>query len=116
MKLLAASFLVALALTACKKDPPATGPDNTGGDDTAVDDRYACTVADDCVAVELGCCDACNGGEAVGVHQDHVDEVVADSPRGRGECQDMSCTEMGCAPWVPSCEAGTCAITRGSFE
>lgn len=115
MKLSSIVLFVILALAGCKKDPaPTTPPDNTGGGDPT--DPYACEVADDCVAVELACCDACNGGEAVGVHKDHADEVLADSPRGRGECEGTMCTEMGCAEWVPSCEAGKCTITRGSLE
>jgi hypothetical protein len=117
MKLLSLMIFVMLSLAACKKDPAPTAPPpgNNGGEPVAAD-PYACTVDDDCVAVELQCCDACNGGRAVGVHEDHVDAVVADSPRGRGECGDVMCTKMGCAPWIASCEDGTCAIVRGTLE
>lgn len=116
MRLLFALPIVMLSLAACKKDaPPPTEPGNTGGDEPGASDPYACTSDAECVAVELDCCDACNGGEAVGVHQDHVDAVVADSPRGRGECTQTACTEMGCAEWIPSCDAGRCAIARGKL-
>ncbi len=107
-------LLAILSLASCKKDPPPTPPGNNGGDGVA--DPYACTADADCVAVELECCDACNGGDAASVHRDHVDAVVADSPRGRGECAETACTEMACAEWVPTCEAGKCAIARGTFE
>ena len=116
MKLLA-TFALLLSLAACKKDAPApvTPPDNSGGD--PVVDPYACSADDDCVAVERGCCDECNGGEAVGAHEDHVDEAMADGPQGRGECAALTaCTRMGCAPWVATCQAGRCEIARGSFE
>lgn len=116
MKLLSVLTLVVLSLAACKKDAAPTTPANTGGDDPAAGDPYACSGDDDCVAVELQCCDACNGGEAVGVHRDHVDEVLADSPRGRGECTGVACTELGCADWIPSCQAGKCTIERGRLE
>jgi len=123
MKHLAILTFVVLALTGCKKDAPSTTPDdpddsgNTGGgdDDPVTSEVDACTADEDCVAVELECCDACNGGTAVSVHQDHVDEVVAASARGRGECAATMCTMMACAEWVPSCEAGRCTNTRGSL-
>ena len=52
----------------------------------------------------------------MGAHKDHVAEAQADGPRGRGECTEVTaCTERGCAPWVVSCEAGRCAIERGTF-
>jgi hypothetical protein len=111
-------LLLALSLAACKKDPaPTTPPDNNGGGgDPAPTDRAACEVSDDCVAVELQCCDGCNGGVAVAVHTHHAAVVAADSPRGRGECGDVACTEMACPEWIAACEDGTCTITRGSFE
>jgi hypothetical protein len=112
-------LLLALSLVACKKDPAPTTPppDNGGGGgDPEPTDTAACEVSDDCVAVELQCCDACNGGEAVAVHKDHADAVAADSPRGRGECGDIACTEMACPAWVASCEDGKCTIARGEFE
>ncbi len=118
MKALALLTLAVLSLAACKKDAPATTtpPDNNGGTDPGTTDPSACTADSDCVAVELECCDACNGGDAVGVHKDHVAAVTADSPRGRGECTDVACTEMACADWIPACDAGTCKLTRGTFD
>lgn len=108
-------LLIVIALAACKKDAaPTAPPDNGGGDPVA--DPYACTADEDCVAVELQCCDACNGGEAVGVHRDHAEAVRAESPAATGGCDDVACTLMACAPWEASCEAGKCTLARGAFE
>jgi hypothetical protein len=116
MKLLSALTLAFVLLAGCQKaDAPSTIPDNTGGGDPVVTDPYACAADDECVAVELECCDACNGGEAVGVHRDHVDEVAGESPRGQGACDGVACTKMACAPFVAACEAGKCTIARGTF-
>ena len=73
-----------------------------------------CATVDDCVAVELGCCDECNGGFAVAVNTDSADAVVADFSETCG--LSYACTAMGCAPWELSCDAGTCAMVRGTFE
>ncbi len=113
MKLLA-TLVILVGLAACKKDAAPTAPGPV--DEPVATDPYACTADDDCVAVEIGCCDECNGGEAVGVHEDHADAVLADSPPGRGECEGTGCTKRGCAEWVPSCQAGQCEISRGSLE
>jgi len=72
-----------------------------------------CSVATDCEVVELGCCDECNGGTAYAVASDHVDAVrEAYSEACSG---DWGCTEMACADWVVSCNAGTCAMARGQL-
>lgn len=109
--------LALFAFAACSKDaPPPSEPANTGSGEPAEVGPYACTADEDCVAVELQCCDACNGGEAVGVHRDQADVVLARSPVGQGACTDVACTEMACPPWIATCEAGKCAIARGSFD
>ena len=72
-----------------------------------------CTVAADCVAVELGCCDECNGGFAVAVNTDSVAAVTAEFAEVCGVTQ--GCTEMGCPAWELSCDAGVCAMVRGTF-
>jgi hypothetical protein len=116
MKILSVLAFVMLSLAACKKDAaPTAPPSHTGGEPVAAD-PYACTADDQCVAVELKCCDACNGGEAVGVQKDQVEAVVAESPRGKGACGEVMCTEMACAPWIASCQNGKCELERGSFE
>jgi hypothetical protein len=72
----------------------------------------ACEADADCVVTELGCCDECNGGFAVAVRSDRQAEVVdLYSERCGG---DTACTEMGCQPWVVTCDAGTCGAARGT--
>ena len=72
-----------------------------------------CSTADDCVVVELGCCDECNGGFAVAVN---VDSESVVSERFTETCQeDQACTEIGCAPWVLSCDDGTCGLERQAY-
>jgi hypothetical protein len=116
MTRLALLALCCASLAACKKEAPPTTPGNTGGDDQEPIDVYACVADDECVAVELQCCDACNGGEIIGVNRGYVDLVLADTPRGRGECEGTACTKMACPPPVPACEAGKCVLRPGSFE
>lgn len=73
----------------------------------------ACTVDADCVAVELGCCDACNGGLAVAVNLDSESVVSA---QFQEFCDpSVACTAMGCAPWVLSCPEGTCELERDTL-
>jgi len=74
----------------------------------------ACVVPDDCIVVELGCCDACNGGTARSVATDQAAEVV---DRYTEVCNPgTGCNLVGCPPWVTTCEAGVCGLERGEFE
>ena len=117
MKRLVLCTLLLVTASACKKDKGPEAPGNSGGGgDTPSTDPYACAADDDCVAVELACCDACNGGEQVGVNKAHVDEVKAAAFEKSGDCLDVACTEMACPPPVPACEAGTCVLRPGTFE
>jgi hypothetical protein len=72
-----------------------------------------CEADEDCVVTELGCCDECNGGIAVAVRSDQEAEVVELYTETCREGQ--ACTEIGCPPWVVTCDAGTCAAERGTF-
>ena len=74
----------------------------------------SCTEPSDCVVVELGCCDACNGGFAVAVNTASAAQVRADHAQDCGE--GMACTEMACPDWVVTCDDGTCASERGTFD
>lgn len=94
-----------LLLAACGDDYPP--PDPLPAEYTT------CEAADDCIPVELGCCDACNGGLAVAVRADKAEEVADLYSENCGA--STSCTLMGCPEWVVSCDAGTCAMERGSF-
>jgi hypothetical protein len=70
------------------------------------EDWNYCEEDSDCVVVELGCCDHCNGGRVVVANIDHaqdVKETMGD------DCEwYRGCTLMACAPYVPFCDEGTC--------
>ncbi len=80
-----------------------------------LDSRYtSCAAAEDCVPVELGCCDACNGGLAVAVHRDMAAEAMS---RFGEQCAGVTaCTEIGCPAWETRCDGGSCAMEREFFE
>lgn len=82
--------------------PDAKAPAPT--DDAAL---VACTVDADCEVVEMGCCDACNGGFYMSIAKTHHAAAIA-----RWHETDCSgaCTERACE-WheAPVCDAGVCA-------
>ena len=94
------SLIVALAGCSTPYTPPQELPA----------EYTSCNVAADCEAVEVGCCDECNGGTAYAVASDQVDAVreAYSEECGAG----MACTEMGCSDWILSCTAGTCTMAR----
>jgi len=82
----------------------------------------ACRADADCQALELGCCDHCNGGWVMAVNQAHVaralaayhanceshDEIL---PDGTMTFSGPSCTEVGCGPIGERCAGGRCVWT-----
>jgi len=72
----------------------------------------ACQAASDCVVIELGCCDHCNGGQAFSVNKAHEAEALA--ALQTKVCDDVDCTALACADLVPTCPSGTCAFESGS--
>ena len=66
----------------------------------------ACEVDDDCVWVELGCCDYCNGGVAVSVNTSSEAEVR--DAYTQSCSPNQACTEIGCAIPEPFCNEGSC--------
>ena len=66
----------------------------------------ACDADADCVIVQLGCCDHCNGGEAVAVRVDRAAEVEETYSERCG--RSTGCTLMACAELEAVCEDGTC--------
>jgi len=82
-------------------------PDVSPGDPLALDgDVISCVTGDDCVVVELGCCDHCNGGFAVAVNAEYETEVAE---RNADSCgPDEFCTLMGCPALYPKCDGGEC--------
>ena len=74
----------------------------------------ACEVDADCEVVQLGCCDHCNGGEAVSVHRGWVDVVLDEYHERCGG--SFACTDMGCNPLEAVCgEDALCALEIVEF-
>lgn len=71
-----------------------------------IEDWQTCEIDDDCVVVELGCCDHCNGGRTVASHKDFANDIkymMGD------ECEeDYACTLMACAPVLARCTDNMC--------
>ncbi len=88
------------------------------GDSNAVPAEWtACQTDADCTAVEMGCCDHCNGGWVLGVNQAsvkaatehfHADCGAAQPPDATGSFSGVQCTELGCGQVKGMCGAGTC--------
>lgn len=71
-----------------------------------------CQKDDDCVIVELGCCDACNGGFAVAVSADARGDVIEEYSES---CPvNVACTLRACPPLVPRCDVDTCVAEQSS--
>jgi hypothetical protein len=115
MKTLILSVITVMALAACSKEkaaPTAPEPPPT----SEFDERQACTADADCEAVEVACCDHCNGGTVVGIHRDHVADVRQTYVPG-DKCDGVACTKMACAEQpVPFCKDGVCALRTGDRE
>ncbi len=61
------------------------------------EDWVTCRTGDDCVALEGGCCDHCNGGMITAVHKDYADKVRPYLENFG--CEDSEgCTEIACDP------------------
>jgi hypothetical protein len=105
--------LVIAWLVACQKPTPGSGGGPTPG--PGFDERQACTADKDCAAVEIECCDHCNGGNVVGVHRDSADEVRAQFA-GESKCGGTACTLMACAPATPICRQERCGVSIAGEE
>ena len=107
------AVVVALVLgAACKKSGTPGGGGEAGG---KIDERQACTVDKDCVAIDVACCDHCNGGKAAGVHRDFAAEAQKEY-RNAPACKQTACTKMACDPAVPICRQGRCGVMVGGEE
>lgn len=102
---LLASALLWIAALGCNPEypPPAELPA----------EFTACDAPEDCVVVELGCCDECNGGEARSVAADQADAVRTQYAEVCGA--GTACTEIGCAAWETTCEDNVCGLQRGEL-
>jgi len=83
----------------------AGGPVDAGGPDPT--QWTNCEINKDCVAVEVGCCDHCNGGKLMSFNKKFAD--VAKAKHQEKPCKNKACTEKGCAAPVALCDKGTCA-------
>ncbi len=102
--------LALCSLIACKKSPPTEPPVSS-----SFDERQACAADADCAAVELACCDHCNGGTVVGVHRDHATDVRNEYAPASA-CGSTGCTKRGCSEAVPICRQGRCGVSIDSVE
>ncbi len=69
-----------------------------------------CKTDADCVAVELGCCDHCNGGEAGAFNKSSAAQAKAALGPKPGACDNTPCTEMACDDAAVRCKAGSCEV------
>jgi len=82
----------------------------------------ACARDADCHAIEMDCCDHCNGGWVLAVNTSHVaratsayhascDSREQQNPDGTISFCGPSCTEVGCGPIGQRCDRGRCVWT-----
>ncbi|MFA4874254.1 MAG: hypothetical protein WC956_02300 [bacterium] len=84
-----------------------------GGQCVTTKDGYdLCDTDDDCVAVELGCCDHCNGGSVMAANKNSealvrgtFGEFCVAEPNGVNK---TICTLMACPAELAKCDAGRC--------
>ncbi len=94
-----------LALCSCPA-PPSSPLDNKR---LTLDSVWtACDTDAKCSAVELDCCDYCNGGTAVAVRRDAIGELR--DRFMRLPCNEVECTDLSCAPLHARCAEGTCRL------
>lgn len=74
----------------------------------------ACQEDADCIVVELGCCDSCNGGWSASVNGEYAKDV---EERNHDACSGQEvCTEMACDPAFPRCENSTCTSRQEDWR
>ena len=101
----AAGLLGGVALSGCPASP--SGP--LGGKHLSLEPKWtACEADAECSAVELDCCDYCNGGTAVAVRRDAVGALR--DRFMRLPCNLTECTDLACAPLSARCAGGTCTL------
>lgn len=109
-------------LIACGGGPP-VHPSITENEPLALPRAWvACRGDADCEALELGCCDHCNGGWVMAVNRAHVAPALAayhatcDAheerlPDGSIAFSGPTCTELGCGAIAQRCAGGRCVWT-----
>lgn len=72
------------------------------------DATFACAENDDCVVLEVGCCNRCSPGSLIAINTQYRD--VAESYFRGQDCSDAACGEADCAVnYSPVCDGNTCA-------
>ncbi len=111
-------LIVVVSFAACSSSQP-PGPVQPAASDSPRSEWTTCATDDDCVAIEMGCCDHCNSGWVVGVNRGSVTRATAayhdQCPDSAGASGDGTvrfsggmCTEVGCGGVRGSCDHGTC--------
>jgi hypothetical protein len=70
--------------------PPAATPAANNADD-------ACEADGDCVALEMACCDHCNGGSLAAFNRARADK------HKRTGCEEVQCTMRACGAAIAKC-------------
>ena len=81
------------------------GPDTDAGSPAA---WFACKQASDCTAVEVGCCDHCNGGKLTPAAKTFAASVKF--VFGAKSCAGTQCTLLACSYPTLVCDQGQCAL------
>jgi hypothetical protein len=97
--------------TSSPHDAPGTAPPASAADPRDAGDVMACQSDADCIVVEMGCCDHCNGGFLLSVNKTQVD--AARAAHGEKDCTGVACTERGCSfDPQPLCTNRQCSRTE----
>ncbi len=100
-------------LVACNGAEP---DDNYPPELPLADEYLTCEVDEDCVIVELGLCDQCNGGLAVAVNESSESEVFDEYSESEPANGEWACTEVACAPLEPVCDDdGLCSYEQATM-
>jgi hypothetical protein len=87
---------------------PSAGDAGTSDNDPQ-DVWFQCSMDDDCVIHEYGCCDYCAGGNLISVHEDYLDEAQAHYTSPPVEiCSGWACITLACPNEEAYCNEGQC--------
>ena len=78
--------------------------------DAERNEMRACTTSSDCIAINIDCCDLCNGGTAMPLNKAHAEQAVAKllTPK---DCSSASCGDVPCDLPPTICHEGKCAFS-----
>ncbi len=101
-------IVLALVATGCSLTPSNFPPELPLGPQFTT-----CAEDSDCVVVELGCCDECNGGLAVATNAQSAGQVQDTFSERCG--REFGCTLIGCGPLTAECDVDTCTLGGGDL-